>query len=407
MSLLPLIDRLAAFESTGFPVVSLYLNAQPDEQGRDERRVFAFARKELDERVRSYPPRSADRESLEKDRERILAYLRDELRPSANGVALFACNGADGFFEAVQLDAPIEESELFIGEQPHVYPLARLNDQYPRYAAVLLDSNSARIFVFGTGGRVDEREIESPKTRGSSQGGWSQARYQRHRENVHLHHAKEVVDALERVVQDEDVDRVILAGDDVIVPLLRDQLPDALAQKVVDSVRLDVRTPEDEVLARTLDSLREQDARDDREKVGRLLDAYRAGGLAVVGVEATRVALEIGQVDELLISATPALVVPAAPLDASSGDDAAARAMSAAAAGGAEATATAAGVATPAAPDPGESAESAAAEELVTKARQTSATVTFIEDAALLADVGGVGAFLRYRIAGPRAPRRA
>ena len=34
---------------------------------------------------------------------------------------------------------------------------------------------------------------------------------------------------------------------------------------------------------------------------------------------------------------------------------------------------------------------------LVTKARQTSATVTFIEDAALLAPVGGVGAMLRWR----------
>ena len=38
------------------------------------------------------------------------------------------------------------------------------------------------------------------------------------------------------------------------------------------------------------------------------------------------------------------------------------------------------------------------ADLLVTKARQTDATVTFIEDPALLADVGGVGAFLRWRI---------
>jgi peptide subunit release factor 1 (eRF1) len=33
----------------------------------------------------------------------------------------------------------------------------------------------------------------------------------------------------------------------------------------------------------------------------------------------------------------------------------------------------------------------------VTKARQIGATVTFIEDAALLAPVGGVGAMLRWR----------
>jgi peptide subunit release factor 1 (eRF1) len=34
---------------------------------------------------------------------------------------------------------------------------------------------------------------------------------------------------------------------------------------------------------------------------------------------------------------------------------------------------------------------------LVTKAKQTGATVTFIEDAALLESIGGVGAFLRWR----------
>ncbi len=38
------------------------------------------------------------------------------------------------------------------------------------------------------------------------------------------------------------------------------------------------------------------------------------------------------------------------------------------------------------------------ADQLVTKAAQTSAKVTFIEDPALLAPVEGVGALLRYRI---------
>jgi peptide subunit release factor 1 (eRF1) len=35
---------------------------------------------------------------------------------------------------------------------------------------------------------------------------------------------------------------------------------------------------------------------------------------------------------------------------------------------------------------------------LVTKAKQSGATVTFIEDAALLESVGGVAAFLRWRV---------
>jgi peptide subunit release factor 1 (eRF1) len=38
------------------------------------------------------------------------------------------------------------------------------------------------------------------------------------------------------------------------------------------------------------------------------------------------------------------------------------------------------------------------ADELVTRAKQTSAKVTFIEDAELLQPHGGVAALLRYRI---------
>jgi hypothetical protein len=38
------------------------------------------------------------------------------------------------------------------------------------------------------------------------------------------------------------------------------------------------------------------------------------------------------------------------------------------------------------------------AADLVARARQTSARITFIEDASLLEEVGGCGAFLRYLI---------
>jgi peptide subunit release factor 1 (eRF1) len=38
------------------------------------------------------------------------------------------------------------------------------------------------------------------------------------------------------------------------------------------------------------------------------------------------------------------------------------------------------------------------ADELVTRAKQTSAKVTFIEDAELLQPHGGVAALLRYRV---------
>jgi hypothetical protein len=84
---------------------------------------------------------------------------------------------------------------------PHLYPLMRLNDQFPRYAALVADTNSARLYVFSLGVRQSARAVQNVKTRHTALGGMSQPRYQRHIENFHLHHAKEVIDVLDRTVR--------------------------------------------------------------------------------------------------------------------------------------------------------------------------------------------------------------
>ncbi len=362
-SLAEALDRLARFEPVPLPVISLYLNAQADERGKDN--YDAFVRKELAARGETYPPRSPERASFDRDAERIRKYLRDEVRPSANGIAIFACAGNEDFFEAMQLDAPIERHRLSVSGVPHLYPLARLLDQHPRYAVVLTNTNSARVYVFGRGRTVAAREVASPKLSKTSVGGWSQMRYQRHVENLHLHHAKDLVEAIGRVVREERLEHILLAGDEVIIPMLRDQLPKALSDKVVDILSLDIRTPEEEVMKAAAEALQEHDAKTDNERVQRLLGEYRAGGLAVIGARETLEALKIGQVDELFLSASRSGIGVAEGSEAGS-----------------------------------------LADQLVAKARQTRADIRFIEDPALLAEVGGVGATLRYRLEGESVATR-
>jgi peptide subunit release factor 1 (eRF1) len=354
MDLQPLIDRLAELPPGDHPFVSLYLDARHDQTGREK--YHAFVRTELKARAGTYPEHSPARDSLDADVERITTWLEREVRPQSNGIAIFACAAA-GFFEGVQFEAPIEQNEAFVGPAPHLYPLAAVADRYRRHAAVVLDTHAARIFVFGLGEVVAERAIESAAIPKSEAGGWSQARYQRHVEEFQKHHARDVADALERLVREERVDRIVVAANDVALPLLRAELSKELAQRVLEVDELDVHSPRDQILRRSVEAAREQDARDDAERVRRVLDAYRAGGLGVVGVDATFRALANGQVHELLIAADPS------GLQARDGRQ------------GAE-----------------------VADELVAKARQTDARVTFIEDRQLLAAAGGVGGLLRFRM---------
>lgn len=369
------LDRLAAFAPTNAPVLSLYLDARSDQNG--QRTYEPFVRKTFTERARTFTDEA--RTSFDRDASRIGEYLSGQLKPSTKGVAIFACSAAS-LFEAVQLEVPIEAHWLFIGSVPHLYPLARVNDQHPRYAVLLVDTNSARIFVFGLGTAETRQQVSNVKTRKTSVGGWAQARYQRHVENFHLHHMKEVVDVLDRVVRDEKLTQVLVSCDEVTKPTLMQHLPKHLAEKIVDTVRLDINAPDREVIAQTLEVLRENDAGTDAARVQTMLDAWRAGGLGVAGVEDTMMALAMGQVEELLITATPELLARARSLPPN--------------------------LVTPGPVEIDTSAPRAQAnadlmklaDELVTKAQQSSARIRFVENPDLLAGVGGVGAILRFRI---------
>ncbi len=349
-SLTAALDRLARFESR-FPVVSLYLDARADSRGKDH--YQPFVRKELAARQRTYPLRSAERKSFERDMEKIQEYLETRIEPSSNSIAIFACAGEGDLFEPLQLEAFLDGNHLSVGDRPELFHLARLLDENPRYALVLADTQTARIYVFAQRRLIDEEELENenlPRRRGV---GTSAMQYQRHVENHQKEHARELVETLARIVAEERIEHIVFAGNDVILPLIRQELPKRLEEKVVDSLHFDLNKPVADILAVAEELLRERDAKTDSEKVERLIGLYRAGGLAAVGTEDVRRALEFGQVDELVISAQ---------LDRAGAD-----------------------------------AEQTAA-DLVALARRTDARLSFVEDPSLLEPIEGVGALLRYKL---------
>jgi len=369
------LARLAAFEPTTFPVLSVYLNTQPDQHGRSLD-AAPYLHREFKALSRTWAPISPERHSFDQDVERIVSYVTGEIDPAANGVAIFACWGARNFFEAIQLTSPFHDNRVYSYNQPHLYHLARLDEQYPRYAAVLTDTNTARIFVFGLGHVIDAEQVKGKKVHRVKVGGWSQARYQRRVGNAHQEHAKEVIERLVQIVREDHVSHIILAGDSVVIPLLQAQLTPEMVS-MVEVMKLDIHASEHDVLIATLEQLREQEVKTAAEKVDRLMNQYRARGLAVVGLHETLEALTNGQVEELLISGAldrshpvpeqvEAIFAPEIP-DSEGGTES------------------------------GQPRQASLPDLLVTKAKQTGAIVTFIEDGTLLESTDGVGAFLRWR----------
>jgi hypothetical protein len=143
----------------------------------------------------------------------------------------------------------------------------------------------------------------------------------------------------------------------------------ALRKKGKKEVEMRVRV--EEVMTRDVKS-----CAPDTDLAGELLDKHLGIGLAVAGVRDTLIALTLGQVDDMFISASEqdvrdnligkdAELIPGLPEDVEGN---------------------------------GRARGAVIADELVARARLTHADVTFIEDAARLADYGGIIAKLRFRI---------
>lgn len=376
MSLKRQLDKLAAFVPNGFPFISLYLNARTAGNGHD---IERYVRDEFKRHAASFGVEAPERESFERDAGRISIYLRDKLKRSANGLAIFACAGAHNYFEAIQLDAPIDEHSLYVSNVPQLYPLARVIDQYPRYVALLADGRVARLFVFDLGKTESALEYYNLKTSQSRMVEKPSMRCQHRIENHRRRHIKEISEKLEQVVDQERAQHIVLAGDEALISALREKIPSYLDEMVIDILDLDMRTPEHEILKATIESLRENNIQTDAEKVRELLDRYNQGRAAAVGVRDTMDALANGQVEELIIStslkdikadkAEPNIIpLISLPADVPAGY-----------------------LSEPRSAD-------VVADKLVTGALAAGSTVTFIEDPRLLGDVGGVGAFLRYQI---------
>lgn len=387
MNLNKLLEKLTSFEPSGFPVVSVYLNATANEQGRDEFQIWL--RNEISQRQNDFEAESAETQSFDKDVERIMEFIEKEIDPSAQGAAIFACSGAD-FFETVQIEVPFPNNRLLVFERPHLFPLARAIDQNPPYVALWADTNKADIYIFG-GDMIDAEtdtknqveEIQNTETRRHKVGGWSQARFQRHIENFHLKHAKEVVDEVEELMRKRKIEHLILCGDETgIIPILREQLPKTLEDSVLGVLNLSQYDSQEKIHNETLELMRQKDEEKDAERLQRVVDAAKAAaGLGTLGVKDTLTALSNGQVEELIISASfdaikyrkkeveEVLEAYAPGDDNSVGDEL---------------------------PEAGEPRQ--IADELIIRAINSAAKIYFIEDSEQIKQIGGVGAVLRYNI---------
>ena len=239
-----------------------------------------------------------EREHFDQNVEMINDYLaRNPLKSGA--LCLFACWALD-HFQAVPVAAPLPDL-VCVDSSPYIRPLAELRDEYENVAVVVADNKRARIYLVSSAVAGDPETVRGNVKNHVRKGGWSQQRYERRRDKQLLHYAREIADALARLDREEDFRRVLLVGGKEILRIVCENLPAALAKKVIGRKAVDLGRPQDAMERDIWEMFFAEERRSEQRRWERIRSAYLSGGPGRVGLDDVLDAAKHGRVDTVIV----------------------------------------------------------------------------------------------------------
>jgi peptide chain release factor subunit 1 len=212
------LRELAGFRAEKGCAISLYVDLDPSDVPTPPdvqtkvNSVLSAAERQLDEQKSELG--REQREGLKADLQRIRRWFDDGFdRQGARGVAVFAA-GLDNFWATLTVLDPVSD-DVRIGAELYLAPLAKLAGRDGGLVA-FVGRERGQVWRL-RGGTLTEIADQSTEVQGQhSQGGWSQARYERSVENQVGQHLREVADTLDQCVRRLRGVRVVLIGSEDI-----------------------------------------------------------------------------------------------------------------------------------------------------------------------------------------------
>src|SRR5690349_11056994 len=209
------LRELADFRAAQGCAVSLFVNLDPSEVpttpgiGARVNSLITRAERLLEERKAGLAREA--REALKSDLQRIESWFDDGFdRQGARGVAVFAA-GLDNFWSTLATADPLPD-DVKITSDLYLTPLARLVGPGEATLVAALGRERGDVYRLRDEGLVaiaDETE-EVPGRH--DQGGWSQARFERHIDEIVERHWRRVAETLDTCVRRLPGARVVLIG---------------------------------------------------------------------------------------------------------------------------------------------------------------------------------------------------
>ncbi len=299
------LRRLARLGGAGRFVLSVYLSIDPPHApDAHPRRTELGSR--LNEAGRELRQRGIDGERAEEALEACLGRVRRELEAlppdhTAQAVAVFCENSGELRAYWLRRRPDFAVAAAF-SERPALEPLAEALPG-PRWAVALVSRKHGRIFTGTEVALAEVSDVDDEVHRRHSQGGWSQARYQRGIEKEEKDHIGHVCQRLFALHRSRPIDRLAIGGPAEIWPLVDAELHPYLRERLAGHIEVDVDRPSaEQVLEHTGAVMAKDRARREHEAIGRVMEGLGTGDRSVAGPDEVLAALDDRRVATLLVS---------------------------------------------------------------------------------------------------------
>ncbi len=264
---------------------SLYLNVNPVTNPNGE--YLIRVKNMLKETAEGLQKQKAVLKKVKGELERFENYFLTQKPQFKKAVCLIGGRNG-GFWKEYHLAVPLQ-SGIFVDSTPYLKPLMDCVDRYPRYLAMLLSKDEARIFVVQMGEILEYGEMKTPDIIGKhKKGGWfalEQDRFERHAEfHVDLH-LNDVIRRLGAFIQEQQIRKVVIGGPAEAVSMCMEKLPRDIAGKVIGNFAAGMYEPAPEVLEKALPALDLFERNEKQKVVEELVERAYKNDRAVMGLD--------------------------------------------------------------------------------------------------------------------------
>jgi peptide chain release factor subunit 1 len=297
------LRELARFRAQNGCAISLYLDLDPSLTPTPD--VAATRENALiDEIERSDAARRPDltheqKEGLRKDVERLRSFFENEFdREGSHGFAVFSAQ-LDNVWRPMSLTERVPDL-VKVGRSLHLAPLVPLVGRGEGALVAVVSRERGDVYRLHEGRLEEIVEHFHEQPGRHDQGGWSQARYQRHIEKLVHDHLKEVAETLDRQVRELGHPPLVIVAAEETRADLEETFSHEVKKAVVGWTTADAHAGPAELLADVEPLLESRHAEQETEAVEHWKAEAGRNGRATSGWGATLEAASDGRVELLL-----------------------------------------------------------------------------------------------------------